>query len=171
MFKSHLLNWIYPLLILWILIPIARVGASYDGVTLYVCQNANGVYQFSFTGDIDGWWINNAISYDLPAKTAVGAGAEFVVYYNGTTESISADPEGERCTVGPEGQWQPGAPSIEITLTSDCAWIEIDNHDGGWSRVQSDGKDVMLHYGDALIGGQDQSLDSSDYRAIPTNCY
>lgn len=66
--------------------------------------------------------------------------------------------------------WQPGAPSIAVTLTSDCAFVEIRDPYGHWSRVQSNGEDVLLHYGEALIGGANQSTDPADYRAIETAC-
>lgn len=63
------------------------------------------------------------------------------------------------------------APSITVVLTTDCAFVEISNGDGGWSRVESDGEPVLLHYGESLIAGRSQSLEPADYRAVPTACF
>lgn len=71
---------------------------------------------------------------------------------------------------GGEG-WQPGAPSIYVPIESDCAFIEIRDLYGNWHRVESDGEPVLLHYGQALIGGQNQSTDPADYRAVATACF
>lgn len=140
-----------------------------EDVTLNVCRLSDDIFQFSFTGRADGWWFNNSISYDLDTLIAIGDGTEFVLYYDGMTESIFAAPDTPFCS-DDNDDWQPDAPSIPIPLTSDCAWVEIDNHDGGWSRVEVDGEPVLLHYGDALIGGQNQSTDPADYRAVETAC-
>ena len=69
--------------------------------------------------------------------------------------------------------YQTSAPSIAVSLTTDCAYVEIQDAYGHWSRVTDaahpDG--ILLHYDEALIGGQDQSTDPADYRAVPTACY
>lgn len=150
---------------------------SADPISLFVCRLREGVYQFSFTGAVDGWWFNNFISADLVTLIASGDGAEFVVYYDGTTESIFADPD-QTPACSRQSDWQPGAPSIVIPLLADCSFVEIKNidpqtgqWDGGWSRVESQGEPVLLHYGQALIGSNSESIDPADYRAIPTECY
>jgi hypothetical protein len=103
----------------------------------------------------------------------VFAGEAFVAYYLGDGEwfTLKGTPDTAPCG-GDEGNgWQPGAVSIYIPMTSDCAFVEIRDTYGHWSQVTSDGEPVLLHYGEALIGGQNQSTDPADYRAIPTACY
>jgi hypothetical protein len=69
--------------------------------------------------------------------------------------------------------WHPGAPSIAVDVTSDCAFVEIRDAYGHWSRVADaahpDG--ILLHYGEQLIGGPNQSTDAGDYRAVATACF
>lgn len=67
--------------------------------------------------------------------------------------------------------WQPDAPSIPIEMTTDCAWVEIRDAYDNWHLVYSDGDLVLLHYGEALIGGRNQSTNPEDYRAVATSCY
>jgi len=160
-----MIKWIAILLSIF----TVNITQSND-VTLSVCQNDNGSYQFSYTGDVDGWWFNDFISADLDTLTATGDGVEFVVYYDGTTESIFGDPDAPDCHQQ-DDTWQPGAPSIPVPLNSDCAFIEIQDIYGHWSQVQSNGQDVLLHYGEALIGSSGQSTDPTDYRAVETGCF
>lgn len=148
---------------------LSPLFALTQDVSADVCRLNDG-YQFSFTGDVDSWSFEGAETYDLQALIATGYGVKFTIYYDGGSYSIYGYPEAPRCADDPT-IWHPGAPSIPVMLTSDCAWVEIDNHDGGWSRVQSDGKDVLLHYGESLIGSSGQSTDPVDYRAIETGCF
>lgn len=67
--------------------------------------------------------------------------------------------------------WQPDAPSIFLPLISDCSFAEIRDEWGNYHLVESQGEPVLLHYGQALIGGYFQSDDPADYRIIPTECY
>lgn len=69
--------------------------------------------------------------------------------------------------------YQPGAPSIAVVMTTDCAFVEIQDPYGHWWRVtDKDHPDgILLHYGEALIGGQDQSTNPDDYRAVATACF
>lgn len=91
------------------------------------------------------------------------AGNEYNASADADTDAISCDELAAR--------WHPGAPSIAVALTTDCAYVEIQDAYGHWSQVTSNGEAVLLHYGDALIGGPDQSTDPADYRAVPTACY
>lgn len=141
-----------------------------NDVTLSVCRDVDGLFHFSWDGDVLGWWFNNASSFDLQAKTTPDEGAEFVVLYpQGITESIFADPDAAPCIQ--DDTWKPGAPSIPIDLTTDCAFVYVQDEYGNWSQVMSDDVPVLLHYGQLLIGSADQSLDPTRYQAIPTECY
>ena len=80
---------------------------------------------------------------------------------------IVGDVDTPPCDAPQEGD----APSIAVEIHSDCAHIEIDNGDGGWSRVEVNGEPVLLHYGESLIAGRNQSLDPEDYRAVEVACY
>lgn len=154
------------------LLIILSVGiVQADDITLSVCRDASGLFHFSFEGDVLGWWFNNATSFDLDARTTPNEGAEFVVRYDpGITESIFATEDAPLCTDQSQ-DWKPDAPSIPIEQYSDCAFIEIQDVYGHWSRVQSGGADVLLHYGEALIGSIGQSIDPADYRAVETECF
>jgi hypothetical protein len=77
----------------------------------------------------------------------------------------------------PDG-WKPGAPTILMEwkdITTDCALVDIDNQDGGWSwvehRVNGELTRVLLHYGENLTGGHHQSLETKDYRLVESACY
>lgn len=63
------------------------------------------------------------------------------------------------------------APSVPIAMTSDCAHVDIQDEFGHWHRVQSNGIDVLLHYGESLIAGRNQPLESERYRAVETPCF
>lgn len=67
--------------------------------------------------------------------------------------------------------WRPGAPSIPVAMTTDCAFVEIRDEYNHWHLVLSNGEPVLLHYGEMLIGGHHQSLNPADYRAVPAACY
>lgn len=67
--------------------------------------------------------------------------------------------------------WKPGAPSIPVEMTTDCAFVEIRDEYGNWHLVYSNGELVLLHYGEMLIGSNEQSTNPDDYRAVPTDCY
>lgn len=139
-------------------------------IALSVCALPSGEYQFGFTGQVDSWGFTNASSYDLDAMIASGEGVAFTVWYGGTSETIYGYPDVPPCQ---QDVWQPDAPSISIILTSDCAFIEIVDAWGNYHRVTDrlhpDG--IVLHYGELLIGGQQQSTDPTDYRAIETECF
>lgn len=139
-----------------------------NDVTLSVCRHGNH-YQFSYTADnLAGYWFNNATNADLEKLTSSNEGAEFVLYTtDGTTQSIFAASDTPRC----KNEWKPDAPSIPIEMKSDCANVEIIDQWGNWHRVQSNGVDVMLQYGESLTGSNGQSTNSADYRAIPIDCY
>lgn len=158
------MKWLLVFIVLIMSIPVQA-----DDIMLSVCRLDEQTYQFSYTGAVDGWWFSNTVSSDLNALTAVGAGTEWHVMYAGTTESIFAASDTPFCDQ--QNIWKPGAPSIPIELTTDCAWVEIRDPFGNWSQVESNAQPVLLHYGEALIGGQDQNIDPADYRAIPTECY
>ena len=125
-------------------------GASADGDTLIAdaLREDNG----------DGWVFKDEafLAYHI------GGGEYFV---------IKGTPDTAPCGDSGEAGWQPGAPSIYIPMTSDCAFIEIQDAYAHWSLVTSNGEPVLLHYGQALIGSTSQSTDPADYRAIPTECY
>lgn len=72
----------------------------------------------------------------------------------------------------PCGSYQGNAPSIAITTLSDCARVEINNGDGGWSLVTDANhpEGIILHYGEQLIAGRQQSLNPLDYRTIEVPC-
>jgi hypothetical protein len=149
-------------------------AAQADEITLSVCRLDDDRYQFSFTGDIDGWWFNNFISADLVTLIAVGEGTEFVIYYDGTTESIFADPAAPFCHHKGD-TWKPGAPSILIPASAP-GWFRIEIQDafGHWSRVTDaqhpDG--IVLHTADGfveLIGSVGQDTDPAHYRLIEVN--
>lgn len=160
------LEFIILLLLGWV------IPAQANDITLFVCKLGDQHYQFSFTGDVIGWAFNNAINYDLDTLQAQGDGVEFITYYqDGGSESIFGDPDAPLCISPLKEDWQPGAPSIPIPLISDCAFIDIQDAFGHWSRVQSNGKDVLLHWGENLFGSIKQSTNPSDYRAIPTECF
>lgn len=94
------------------------------------------------------------------------------VYGDGQVAQLSVDID----TTGPDcadlaEQWHPGAPSIYVVMESDCAFVEIQDAYGHWSQVTSNGEPVLLHYGEALIGGHNQSTDPDDYRAVATACF
>lgn len=90
---------------------------------------------------------------------------------DGTTYEVWADATTKAPKCG-ANVWHQGAPSIAVSLTSDCAYVEIQDDYGHWSRVSDaahpDG--ILLHYGEALIGGPDQSTDPADYRSVATAC-
>ena len=71
---------------------------------------------------------------------------------------------------------QGDAPSIRISMSSDCAFIETKDYldgqfTGHWSQVESNGDPVLLHYGGQLVGSHHQSINPDDYRAVPTACF
>lgn len=142
----------------------------------FASETVNGTGYFGPAGNFEGDLPPNTLDAgqhdDVFTVEVYGPASWQFVGADGFTFSLDVDVD----TTGPDcdalsAQWHPGAVSIPITLASDCAWIEINNHDGGWSRVTSDGEPVLLHYGEALIGGPNQSSDPADYRAVATACY
>lgn len=140
--------------------------------TLSVCRYSDGLYQFSFTGEVAGWWFNNFISADLETLIVNGDGAEFVVYYfDGTTESIFADPDNTPfCAVA--DAWKPSAPSILIPASDAGPYLlEILDGYGHWHLVIDDAHpDGIVLYNHAgyveLIGSAGQDIDPTHYRLI-----
>ncbi len=136
-------------------------------ITLSVCQYANGVYQFGFTGDAVGWSFTDAIDYDLEAMTASGEGVQFTVYHETGSQTIYGYPDAPRCA---ENVWQPSAPSIHIPAPSDD-WFKIEIQDvyGHWSLVTDyahpDGIVLRSQAGSVeLIGSVGQDIDPAHYR-------
>ena len=111
----------------------------------------------------------------------VFAGEAFVAYHIAGDEwfTIKGTPDTAPCGGDDNGEgWKPGVPEITIPMTADCSWIYIKNKDprtgewdGNWSRVEIDGEPVLLHYGESLFGGQNQSASPDDYLAVAVNCY
>lgn len=105
------------------------------------------------------------------------AAVEWFMYDAAHSFSMYFDPHQDNAPDCGEVQDHLGdAPSIPIELTSDCAFVEVKDYfqgefTGHWSRVTSDGEDVLLHYGEPLIAGRNQSLDPADYRAVETACF
>jgi hypothetical protein len=140
-----------------------------EDASLSVCQNADGTYQFTIDGAVDGWAFYYGDWFNLETLQAGGDGVELVTWNDGNSQGIFGYPDAPRCSHNSD-TWKPGAPSIPIEMYSDCGWIEINNHDGGWSRVESNGVPVLLHYGEALIGSHTQTADPANFRAIETEC-
>ena len=162
-----------------------------DFAWLIDCQESEGAYVH--------YWVGYTSSADLPDSYlayigngpgiysgSYGAGEHhrvidvllpeadssvwLVLYPQNISITISRETSAPACDSLPD-QWQPGAPSIYIPMESDCAFIEIRDPYDHWHRVDSDGEPVLLHYGQALIGGQNQSTDPADYRAVATACF
>lgn len=90
-------------------------------------------------------------------------GDSLSLFADATTEAPSCD--------SLDNEWHPDAPSIYIPMTSDCAFIEIQDDYGNWSQVTSNGEPVLLHYGQALIGSNGQPTDPARYRVTETACF
>lgn len=103
----------------------------------------------------------------------VFAGEAFVAYYIADNKWFTLKGTPSTAPCGSDKGWHPGASSIAVSLVSDCAYVEIQDAYGHWSRVSDtthpDG--ILLHYGDSLIGGPGQSTDPDDYRAVATACF
>jgi hypothetical protein len=159
----------FKALLIFIIICSIAVNVQAHELSLSVCKQGNR-YQFSIQGEkVMGWWFNNASSYDLEKLTAGNAGAELVVYTEGgSTQSIFASVDSPHCNTDKN---LGNVPSIPIEMTTDCAYVEVQDPYGNWHKVQSNGRDVLLRYGQSLIGSHEQSANPDDYRAIPTACY
>lgn len=145
---------------------LLRVNA--DPVSLSVCRLDNDRFQFSVEGDIDGWWFNNFISADLETLIASGEGTEFVIYYDGNTESIFATPDTPLCV--PADAWKPSAPSILIPAREGVFKLEIWGDNQWWlvtDEKHPDGIILTAKNGVVeLIGSVGQDTDPAHYRLI-----
>jgi hypothetical protein len=179
------------LVLTWLLIAVvclllAAQGARAADIT--VCRRTDVgwlSYQFDgvdFSADTFGYVALGASQIDddtliadaLLADNGDGhvlAGEAYIAYHigDGVWFELWGRPETKPCGEDEEG-WQPGAPSIDIPLTADCSFVEIQDPNGNWHPVTVNGEPVLLHYGESLIGG-DQSSDPADYQAVPTACY
>lgn len=139
-----------------------------DQVELDVCQLPGGVYQFSFTGEADGWAFQDGYDYDLDAMTAKGEGVRFTVFADGMAISIYGYPDVKHC---PEDGWKPSAPSILIPADPGIYKLEIQDVYGHWSLVTDnahpDGIVLSPNGGYVeLIGSVGQDTDPDHYRLI-----
>lgn len=161
-------RWIIALLLL------VPGFASADEVTVDVCRYPDGVYQFSYTGDIASWSFENADSYDLDDLTASGVGVKFTVFFGGTSISIYGYPDVKLCPDESDA-WQSGAPSILIPADGPGPYrIEIQDAYGHWSLVTDqahpDGIVLYNHAGTVeLIGSRGQDTNPAHYRLIEVN--
>lgn len=116
------------------------------------------------------WWTGEAMSeVGTGNLTVLADGHAQFGHWDGEAYVVV---EGNGATPICGSEYEGDAPSIPIlNASSDCFYVEIDNGDGGWSRVESNGEPVLLHYGESLIAGRSQSLKPDDYRAVPTACY
>lgn len=98
-----------------------------------------------------------------------GANGEYLMWQI-DTEFIVIDIFGtiKNCRHNPG--WQPGAVTVNIPMTSDCAYFEIDNLDGGWSIVEDQNGVIILHYGEPFIVPAVGVTDPSRYRAVEIAC-
>jgi hypothetical protein len=121
---------------------------------------------------VDSWYVADGAGPDESGKWVLDALADGTVQIgipDGADGYIIIDGNSSTPLCG--SVYEGDAPSIAVAITTDCAFVEIDNGDGGWSRVESDGVPVLLHYGEQLIAGRNQSLEPDDYRAVATACY
>lgn len=137
-------------------------------VSIAVCQTDNG-YQFSITGQVDGWSFENAATYDLKQMTASGEGVKFTVYYGGTSLSIYGYPDVPFCAF--PDVWKPSAPSILIPAREGVFKLEIQDMYGHWSLVTDadhpNGIVLSAQNGYVeLIGSIGQDIDPAHYRII-----
>jgi hypothetical protein len=120
---------------------------------------------------VDSWYVAEGAGPDESGKFVLDALADGTVQIGIPDEIegyIIIDGNSSTPICG-EG-WQPGAPSIPIEMVTDCAYVDIQDEYGNWHRVEVDGVPVLLHYGEALIGGS-QTTDPAAYRAVATACY
>ncbi len=120
----------------------------------------------------DSWYVADGAGLDERGRFVLDALADGTVQIgipDATEGYIIIDGNSSTPVCG--SLYEGDAPSIAVAITSDCAYVEIDNGDGGWSRVESNGEPVLLHYGEQLIAGRSQSLEPEHYRAVPTACY
>lgn len=88
-------------------------------------------------------------------------------WYIDLTETVAENPDAYP-SCHRAGEWQPGAPSVNIPLAYDCNRLEVKDSYGNWFLVVSNGQPVELKYGEALIASPyGQTLDPDDYRAVP----
>jgi len=144
--------------IVFLLLPVL---ALVDDVTLGVCRDTNGVYQFSYTGPVDSWTIEGALDAD---------GVKFTIYYDGTSQSIYGYPDALPC-IEPENIWKPAAPSILIPASDGWFLLEIQDAYGHWSLVTDathpNGIALQASGGFVeLIGSPGQDVDPAHYRLI-----
>lgn len=138
-------------------------------------QLSGSEFVFTFSG-IN--WNAETAGYTGQAMTGL-EGDSVTVLADGNTalwayydaDGVYVEIVGDATAVWCGEEWQPGAPSVPLIMTSDCAYVEIVDPHGNWHLVTSDGAPVLLHYGEALIGGRNQSVDSADYRVIATPCF
>lgn len=155
------------LLGLLFLIPLALLA---DEVTVGVCRYPDGVYQFSYTGDVDSYGFENALTYDLDKLTATGDGVRFYVVADGITQSVYGYPDVKRCPEVPV--WHPGAVSILLPASGPGPYlIEIQDTYGHWSLVtDQDHPDGIVLYNKGgfveLIGSPDQDTNPEHYRLV-----
>lgn len=95
-------------------------------------------------------------------------------YWDGNTElHLHAESQPE-CSISPEvvNGYKPSAVGVDVMMDSDCAFIYIDNLDGGESLVADvHGEPILLHYGEQLFVSPYGVDDPDRYRAEATACY
>lgn len=123
------------------------VGGTEDG------EIVEGDNSITVSGSVIEFWFYN---YEINAWDRLFLSAQYA-------EGISPYP-----SCHGEDEWQPGAPSVPVTLLYDCNQLEVKDPYGNWSLVTSDGEPVQLKYGEALIASPyGQTINPDDYRAIP----
>lgn len=116
--------------------------------------------------------------YQPVTLSSIGGGFESYTTSNGDyllweigTEYIYVGWNSQRVSCKHNPGWHAGAIALFIPMTSDCAYFEIDNLDGGWSIVTDlDGQAIILHYGEPLVVDPYGVADIERYRAVETVC-
>lgn len=143
-------------------------------------------YNASETVDGTSWFgpvLNSANNAYPPNVLQAGQHADVVaieiyapvlwqfVYDTATEElNIPYPPSGPSCD-SLSVVWHPGAVSIYIPMTANCNKVYIIDDYGHWSQVTSNNEPVILHYGEALIGSNDQPTDPARYKTEPVECF
>ena len=131
-------------------------------------------YGVDWAADNAPWYLADGASFEgntLVADALPDGTAQVGVWLGEEYQVVTGTPETPFCGSPEAEPFEGDAPSIPVGLTSDCAFVEVIDSYGNWHRVESEGVPVLMHYGDSLIAGRDQSLAAEDYRAVATACY
>lgn len=102
-------------------------------------------------------------------ETYTGSNGEYLLWQIGS-EEIYVGVFGDKQVCKQNPRWQPGALALYIPMTSDCAYFEIDNLDGGWSIVEDENGIIIRHYGEPLFVSATGVTDVERYRAVEIEC-